>query len=179
MTSAVATAAEESIDLRWEVQAEDELIRLEIQRTTDFFHFETIGTVSPAQGAGPEQTYRFTDTDPVYGSNIYRVKVVSDDRAYDYSNLATVTFPDGATVRVWPNPARSKINWRIEEAAAGKVSLELFDARGLPVLRAAWPATPGAPWQQTLPTRQLADGAYYYRLVSGEKETSGRVLIAR
>ena len=169
----------QQITLNWETLLEDTVATLEVQRSTDFFHFETLAVVTPEQISQAEVTYAFVDQSPERGTNVYRIKAISNNRAFVYSNLATVDFPPKPDVQLFPNPAQESFTIKIKSAASETVELELFNPAGIRLLNTTWSASIEEENERIILTNNLANGLYYYRLRNGSLEKSGTVLIRK
>ena len=159
--------------MEWSTTLEDTVALFEIQRSADFFHFETLGTLLPT---GPS-SYQFEDIAPFKGSNVYRIKVYSHDRAFDYSNLVTVSFPPKPDINIYPNPADNAFTVFIKEALGGIIEFELFNPAGIRMLSTTWEAMPGEANQQMVIIDHLQNGLYYYRVKNGEQQKAGTLLV--
>ena len=172
----MAETQETSIKLDWELEIEEDVVLYEVQRSSDFYHFESIGRVDPMSSGFK---YSFEDTTPLRGNNIYRIKAQKQDGAYDYSNFATANYPLIADIRVYPNPAGEAFEIDIKEAEAGIIGLELFNVAGIRLLNTQWPAEVGENFKKTILTGQLNNGMYFYKITNGKEELAGSLLIAK
>ncbi len=171
-------AASGQVNLEWTANLEDSVSHFEIQRSKDFYNFQVLDIIGAGAGAGPN-TYQFADQAPHRGQNIYRIKAVREDGAYQFSNLANVVYPKSGFIQVYPNPARGSFRIALAEAQAGSVHLELFSSAGLRLYQSTWEAEPGEPFSKKVLTQALPNGAYHYRVVNGEQEKVGKLLITR
>lgn len=83
------------ISLDWKSFTELYNNSYEIQKSLDNSNWTKLGTVT-ANGAG--STYQFSDINPVNGYNYYRLKVISSDLSYTYSDVVSVV--DGFTTAI-------------------------------------------------------------------------------
>lgn len=178
-TTLQATDNPNSITLDWQSMLEDTLSSFEVQRSSDFFHFETLAVISPEGISQATSDYQFEDLSPIRGTNVYRIKAISNSRAFVYSNLETVDFPPKPEIQLYPNPARASFNIKIKETRSETVELEIFNPAGVRLLNTTWTAELGKENQRTILTNYLANGLYYYRVRNGELEKSGTVLIRK
>jgi hypothetical protein len=92
--------------------------------------FETVGNVSARHSNTAVEEYSFTDTEPLkFGKYHYRLKLVSSDGSFTYSEVSTVEFPI-FTWRVYPNPSTGKFYMTYQVAATERLEASLYDARG-------------------------------------------------
>ena len=177
-TELEAEAENGQINLQWTANLEDSVAWFELQRSSDFFQFQLLDIIEAQEGQGPND-YTFIDEQPRHGQNIYRVKAVKESGAYLFSNLANVGYPQSGFVQVYPNPARRSFRVALSEAEAGTVSLEIFSSAGVRIFQSAWPAETGQPFSQNILTQPFPNGAYHYRIVNGEQEKVGKLVIAK
>lgn len=171
-----AEIAGESIELTWATAFESAVSEMTVQRSTDYFHFENIGTVAPIGNSTSTASYHFTDPAPHRGNNIYRVKI-RQRGTYTYTNLAVVGYPAVPEVRVSPNPAREFFTVSVREAYSEQLRFELYAVSGARLMQTTWAANPGSPFEYQLLTADLASGVYLYRLFNGGQESAGQLII--
>ncbi|MCB0548307.1 MAG: PQQ-dependent sugar dehydrogenase [Phaeodactylibacter sp.] len=166
------------INLHWAAIVEDSVAWFELQRSNDFYRFQLLDIIDAKGGQAPN-TYTLVDENPRRGQNVYRVKAVKEDGAYLFSNLANVVYPKSAFIQVYPNPAGPFFRIALAETQPGMVHLELYSSNGLRLFQSTWEAEPGQPFSKKIPTRALPNGPYHYRIVNGEQEKVGKLLIAK
>lgn len=173
-----ATALEGEVRLSWKTTFEDSIARYEVQRSPDYFKFEPVGQVQPKPSRQGGE-YIFDDAKPLRGRNVYRVKAVHRNGAYAYTNLEELEYPRLQPIRLFPNPAGAHFQLEARAASSESLTLELFSEIGALVLSQTWATAPGQLFNANIPTAQLANGVYYYRVIDGEYKQSGRLVIAR
>ena len=171
IASLEGTATDNAITLNWTTDLEENIQSFEIQRTTDFFNFESLGIIN---SKGPSN-YTFIDEQPIKGANIYRVKIIQEGGAYDYTNLATISFPPATNISVFPNPAYRQFKVAAQEAQAGTIRLELFSPNGVRILQTDWESQPGDPFEQVVLTSGLSKGLYLYKVTNGAITKVGKI----
>ncbi|REA62492.1 hypothetical protein DSL64_09595 [Dyadobacter luteus] len=104
-------AIESKVQLNWETSAEKGSDYFEIQRSGDKGGWVTLDKVIAARNSNITHSYYYLDTKPLYGQNLYRLKMVDQDQSYAYSNIIQVRFDEsnGERTVLFPNPATSKI----------------------------------------------------------------------
>lgn len=79
----------------------------------------------------------------------------------------------------WPNPATDLLHIPISLEKPQQVRVTLYDLDGRPV-HATAPVLMGSGRNElTVPTSQLADGIYYFRLDAGKEALAGKVVVAK
>ena len=170
----MAEGEQEGINLKWATLMEEAADHFEIHRSKDFQTFELIGEVATNGTIG---NYQFMDSAPMKGNNIYRVKAISNSRAFTYSNLATANYPPIGEHSVTPNPASDFINIKIKSLEGTMVRLELFNAAGIPLLKTNWEGNVGEAFEKTMLVDRLNTGIYVYRISQGGEEYTGKIVI--
>ncbi|RMF25277.1 MAG: PKD domain-containing protein, partial [Bacteroidetes bacterium] len=167
---------EDHLRLSWSSADESGVRQYLLQRSADGLHFETLRTF-PALGV--PSTYAFEDRSPLLGSNIYRVKALGPDGAYQYSNWLTLSFPPEPDLRVFPNPVRQTANFHLREAFDERVRIRLFDPQGATLLDRSFEAQPGERFEQSLLLPHLGNGLYFYLLENGAFRKGGSIVVLK
>ena len=165
---------DKAIDLQWTTNQEDSVDYYVVQRTTDFFHFESIGQVT---AAGQGSSYTLADQAPLLGDNIYRIKAVRSSGAYDYSEFLTVAYPKPVPIRLSPNPAHQFVDLQVRNTESDRIHFELFSMAGIRLRKTDWEATPGVRFEKTIGISQLPAGVYLYRVLDGNRRKVGKLVI--
>jgi hypothetical protein len=113
--------------LNWVMADEENLVRYELERSADGIKFTDIAAIS----ANPEVKgkYNFNDELPYNGQNLYRLKMVTQNGVFSYSNVVLLVNKINKTVvAATPNPAASFVDVKsnIQEAA----TVALHDVTG-------------------------------------------------
>lgn len=120
--------------INWSTILESNLAKYEIQRSTSNQTFETIGTIQAKGTTSVSVEYRFTDTRPNAGKNIYRIKMVDTRNGVQYSSIKMVT-NELMTARIsganaYPNPARPGMAITLEVNEPGQYSIRMHNLSG-------------------------------------------------
>jgi hypothetical protein len=99
-----AQPEERSVRLSWTVAQEINLKHYEILRSADGIIFENIGTVQALNQLN-ENTYQFTDLQPLEGLSYYRLKIVDLNMTSNCTYLIKTNAELTASIEVYPNPA--------------------------------------------------------------------------
>jgi hypothetical protein len=80
--------ADESVVLNWKTTDEKDFSHYEIQKSTNAKEFATIGSVN----GNAAKYYNFTDNNPAFADNYYRLKIVNNDGSYETSKTISLNF---------------------------------------------------------------------------------------
>lgn len=98
--------------LSWTTYTELNNKGFDIERSSDGNIFTSIGFLSGNSTSTLQHTYFFTDNNPMYGKNFYRLKQIDFDNSYTYSNNIFIEniSNTNTVLNVFPNPATGTIN---------------------------------------------------------------------
>jgi len=99
--------------LKWTTVSEINNAGFSVERSADGKQWSKVGSVSSKASRGNSNlplNYDYTDTSPLLGSNLYRIKQTDLDGKFDYSAVRMLTFETLGALRVYPNPATSTVS---------------------------------------------------------------------
>ncbi|MDB5132167.1 MAG: hypothetical protein JWR02_1916 [Mucilaginibacter sp.] len=115
LLSFTGTKAITGAQISWTTENEQDYTNFTVERSTDKgVTFSALaGFASSSQG-----TYSFLDTNPLLGTDMYRLKIVDLNGTVTYSNMVSLTYTQPAAVaynpiKVYPNPVASTLNLMI------------------------------------------------------------------
>lgn len=168
-------AGENENNLTWQTQNEVNINHFEVQRSFGGGAFVKIGEVA----ANPSN-YSFTDTQPLIGENVYRIKAIDQNNVPQYSNEVSIVFPIPPPYDVYPNPASDNLFVYVHNTAETKIDFELFSTDGKIINNTTWFVFPNETVVQKFEiTPNIPDGIYYYRILNGDSEHTGTIMIKR
>lgn len=169
LTSFVATAKSNAVELVWKTASEINNDRFEIERSNDNANFAKIGFVRGNGTTTEAKEYRFVD-EGVSGKLYYRLKQVDFDGAFAYSPVveARVAPPaEFALEQNYPNPFNPTTTIRYQLPVGGNVKLEVFDVLGKKVATLVDARQEAGIYNYALNASNLSSGMYFYRLQAG------------
>jgi Secretion system C-terminal sorting domain len=101
LESFTAAPKENTVLLSWVVSQEINVLKYEIEFSSDGRIFWTIGT----KAATNNTNYSLIHQSPVFGINYYRLKTIDKDGRISYSDIRTVNFKLAGSLTIYPNPA--------------------------------------------------------------------------
>lgn len=122
--NAKATATHEVLT-SWKVANEIHIESYQIERSIDGRNWKLIGTVN----ASNAKTYRFTDKEPMKGTNYYRLSIHERDGKLSYSEIRSVLFNVKGIISAYPNPANQVIYF--EGSSARDLTVEVYNEVGM------------------------------------------------
>lgn len=94
--------------ITWQTTNEENVVRLEVQRSPNGADFTTIGTVAP-HNKKQTQTYTYNDTSAINGISYYRVKSMDFDGKILYTKIVAVSVNRLEWLSLLSNPVRNNI----------------------------------------------------------------------
>ncbi|MBS1504803.1 MAG: T9SS type A sorting domain-containing protein, partial [Bacteroidetes bacterium] len=167
-SAAKQATATPKVETVWIAQNEENYTNFTIERSTDSGKtFDVLGGVA-SSGQG---TYSFTDSSPVIGQNLYRLKQEDINGIITYSNIVPVEYSKLSgnllknMVSIYPNPAKSGITLNIDQSSnlsANGYTVEITNSLGF-VVKHASGAQSG--WQANV--SDLSPGTYIVNVYNG------------
>lgn len=124
-----------NIELQWTTATETNNDYFTVEKLVSG-NWNSIGTVKGAGNSNQIENYNLFDTNPVQGTQYYRLKQTDYDANFDYSEVIAVSFyvDKPYQVSVFPNPANSIVNIDISGIDADQMSVRIFNSLGKVVL---------------------------------------------
>lgn len=88
--------ANDKVKLDWKTSGEENFNGFEIQRSTDNVNWTVLGTMNATgNGSSEENDYFYTDLNPLPSKSFYRLRLISGDGKFRYSEIRTITVKKG------------------------------------------------------------------------------------
>jgi hypothetical protein len=156
-----------SVNVNWDVQANEQLQSTSLERSYDGTVFTDIYTQNDFTDL-PGNFYGSYNDDPTGSTIYYRLRIVKQDGENEYSNVKTLSISSGNDFEISPNPTRSNVNIKIPaEFNDGSVVVTVYDQNGQLVRQK--PIT-GQYTNTALFCGDLSTGMYHLVLVNGKNE---------
>lgn len=170
-----ATVLNSDIVVNWDVSDELDIMRYEIERSSDGKLFSSIG-VHPSKGTSAVPvSYNMLDEKPAPGEYWYRIKTVTGYGMEVYSEAVKVKIVRSSDeLYVFPNPVtNNSIQLQLDKnAPAGKYNTRLLSASGQLINSQQLIHTGGAATKIITPAQTLVSGAYQLEVISPDKKKS-------
>jgi len=162
------------ITLQWKVENEISFDRYEIERSINGTVFKKIGQLKAANLTN----YNFSDNVEGFRSQrvYYRLKSVDKNGDYNYSRIFSIHIPFNTKFSIYPNPASSYIQLRLNSNVTGEVSVQLSDAFGR-VVKQINESVTGS--NVSISTSGLATGNYILKMMYNGEQYSQKVMVIK
>ena len=160
------------VNLSWSTTEETNSDRFDIERSTDGKVWRNIGTVKAGENSISKRDYHYSDGNPAYGVNYYRLKMTDHDLTFAYSRIRQIKFED-FSLSIYPNPVTEILkvntgNWE------NVTNVQLINAEGRPVYNSGKFPLP------TIDVRKLTSGIHIVRILRTDGSAwTGRILVAK
>ena len=168
ITQVKAALQSSKIAVEWKVENQQNVVRYEIEKSTDSRHFATVGTQLANGTNGSSATYNWLDINVANGANLYRIKSVDATGSYKYSTIVKVLVGKTApAITVSPNPIEGGImNVQMVNQPAGKYSIRLTNAIGQTMLSRSTEHTGGSITQSFVLPSLPVTGTYQLEVIA-------------
>lgn len=167
-----------AIELSWNALSESNMLRHEIERSTNGSSFTVIGSVV-AQNSSAPYKYSFVDATPVKANNFYRLRSVSFSGDVTYSNILRLNMGVGKTdMTVISNPLRGGlINLQLSNMEKGKYAINVFNNVGQTIYTQSMNLSDGSSTEVINLPSNVAKGTYFVQLTNGSARFTKQILI--
>jgi hypothetical protein len=123
---------ENTVLLTWVTEFENNSDYFSVQRSRDGINFESIGKVQAKGNSQTDNTYRFTDLQPIPSLNFYRLAETDRDYQTQYFEIRKLLIPPGPNfeIGIAPNPVFNNATLLINSELMGSISCTLLDMTG-------------------------------------------------
>ena len=159
-----------NIQLEWTVANEKELSKYDVEWSIDGYSFGMINEVL----ANGKSTYLYTHAEGMSSKNYYRLKIISKDGSFYYSNVIEIASKNKEIITIYPNPAKDiiTISRRVNTSIC---TIQIIDETGKVLKQSTLTGT-----SKTISVRELANGLYHVELMDKYAKVSNyQLLIAK
>lgn len=160
--------------LTWKTAQEFNSKEFVIERSTDGGRtYTTIGKVAAAGTTNHATAYAFTDAQPAFGTNYYRLKQVDFDDKSELSGIVKIVTDNAGGFIAGPNPARSSVNvYRLNNTEP--VRIEMMDINGRLLKQLTMPGTTP---KTTINVTGLMKGIYLLKLTTSKGIQTEKIMV--
>ncbi|AKD03548.1 T9SS type A sorting domain-containing protein [Pontibacter korlensis] len=150
--------------LAWATAMEKDNTGFEVQVSEDGLSFRRLGFVGTQNGNTVlRQEYRYTDRENgKHGTRYYRLKQVDTDGGFEYFTTKAVSFGQvsGYSLKAYPNPFESEVNFSITAEQPGQLHVQVFDMLGKPIKATSYDIAMGSSEKNITLAAALPTGMY-------------------
>jgi hypothetical protein len=163
-----AVANDYKVALDWDFSLEAEVDYYEIERGQDYFNFDWIGHSSSAQ---------FEDNVSKLGTYIYRVKALTADGRFWYSNFIERSLPLAQSYQLFPNPNNGEALLELNDFKGNYFEITLLNTWGQTVYHKKVNRLPEGNIGYPLRFAGLNAGTYFYTIKTADNHLAGKLII--
>ncbi len=153
----------EAITITWQTLNENNTKSYTVERSNNAKDYAGINTI-PAKHAATN-SYSYTDKNPLYGDNYYRIKENTANGTFTYSQTLKIVFENNNNISLYPNPAKNTVTIKGLNKNATTV-IKITDMNGREISKESFSNSTST----TLSIKALAQGSYFILV-----EQEGRV----
>lgn len=161
------------VHLTWSTAQESNSKEFVVERSTDGRAYTAIGKVAAAGNSNHQVNYNYTDEQPVYGVNYYRLKQVDRDGKTALSGIVKIITDKAGGFIAGPNPAHSTVTV-YRQNNTEPVRIELLDVNGRLIkqvsMAAATASTP-------INVKGLTKGIYLLQLTTSKGRYTEKIMV--
>lgn len=159
--------------LTWNTTQETNSKEFIVERSNDGRTYTAIGKVAAAGNSNHPANYNFTDEQPVYGVNYYRLKQVDIDGKATLSGIVKIITDKQGGFIAGPNPAHSTVTV-YRQNNTEPVRIELMDVNGRLIKQVSMgAATASTP----INVKGLGKGIYLLQLITSKGKYTEKILV--
>jgi hypothetical protein len=119
------------IELSWKVSLESNMVKYEVEKSTNGRNFVKIGEVTALNNTQPGG-YTFFDAAPNKGENFYRLRLIDANAAPKYSVIVKVDLSGKhPAIALYPNPVlQNSITLQLNDVCRGSYEVVLYNNAG-------------------------------------------------
>jgi hypothetical protein len=170
----------DNITVEWTVENEGNISKYNVEKSTDGVNYTTVNTTTSTGKNIGTTGYTWIDQNPAYGNNFYRVRSISTDGKYEYSERVLVEIIKGGSgLFIYPNPVTNgKIGIAFNNMAGGIYKARLLNALGQTVLEKQINHATGTSMENIRQDRVLVAGIYHLEVTAPDKRiTTLKVIV--
>jgi hypothetical protein len=159
ITSVKAYRQNGGVNVKWDVVDEQNIVRYEIEKSTDGAHFKVAGDVAANNSA----EYTWFDATPAIGNNYYRIKIVEKSNSSHYTRIVVVNMESNtSSMRIYPNPAKGNmISLQWTNQPKGVYTIQLFSSEGKQLLSKTIDHPGGSSSENLYLPKAVSKGVFY------------------
>lgn len=141
LVSFVANCNERNALINWTTSSEINNDFFSLERSSDAFYWQIVGTTSGAGNSNMLINYSFIDPNPFNLVSYYRLKQTNFDGSFKYSEIISYTNCEEGIGEfiVYPNPTQGPLNFYLDVATKKLMSMSKYNAVGILIYHSSQP----------------------------------------
>ena len=166
--------------VEWKVANGINIIKYEIERSTEGNNFSTIGTIAVTNNSNPENQYQFLDHQPSDRNNFYRIKYFEAGGQWKYTAIVHVEIKRDGIV-IYPNPIKDNIiHCQLYYYPLGKYTIKLVSQVGQSVYESTIQNNSLTSSYSISPKNYLVPGIYDLQITGEDNKTvTKKIIVSR
>lgn len=120
--------------LDWYVTQDEDIARYSIERKDEYNNYLSIAHTPALSDGQNNHSYTVIDKDPLAGRNTYRLKMISRNGKFNYSNQVVLNNTNAASFSIFPNPVKNELNILVKVNTNHAYRIILYNSLNQPVL---------------------------------------------
>ncbi len=164
--------------LQWSSLQESNSNYFEIQRSIDGVNFAKIGQIKAKGSSDVEVDYSYKDVSSIAGINFYRLKLIDNDGAFQYSNIEAINVNiKGIKITGnYPGPFTNEVNINISSALVTPAVIFLLDGNGKILLSQQTVLSKGINRTSFNNLGNLHNGIYFIKIQAGNISATEKII---
>jgi hypothetical protein len=166
-----------SVVLDWQTGKELDFKGFEIERSKDGFTWNYMSFVDANNNIESDNNYVHTDNDPIPGKSYYRLKLLSKDGNFKYSDVRSVVINDvHGGLKLLPNPVKHATRLRFTHDTNETAMINVVDMNGKRML--SRPVMIQSGMNEILIDKlNLTPGIYVLQVVTGDRTMNSKMIV--
>jgi len=152
----------------------------EIERSADAQQWLRVGSVNSTSLQSSPDQFSYKDENALSGKSYYRIKIVSKDGAFKYTEVKSISFSYlKGKITVSPNPVTDYITIQLSSENASSLKIALYDHSGKTVYEKNVKIVAGDNSIQIMDVKNITSGMYYIKLSIGDEIFTDKLIVAK
>ena len=175
------TAKAEGTDrvlLKWSTSDEINFKGFDIERSKDGLTYNKIAFVQSNSNGDAVNDYSFYDYDPIPGQSYYRLKLISNDGSFRYSEVQAVEIKNfNAGLKISPNPIQSHTTLRFTVDNNETIAVNVLDVNGKKLMTKSVAVQAGYNQVYMDNWNNIPSGVYIVQVITASKILNTKVTV--
>ncbi len=161
----------------WKTANEQNSSHFAVERSSDGRSFTEIGRVSSTNRGAEVNLYSFSDVQPLFGANYYRLKMVDRDGSFRYSNIVLLGQKVTGSIQIENlalNASNGTMTIGLSTDREQRVSYSLVSTNGVVLSNQLVQLRPG--FNRFISNAQLSNALYFVRVTANDQTITRSVL---